>query len=323
MSLIIDILKQYQRLEPLNFLIAVVGSRKLSATEGQPWEMLEPNLTILGFDADEDACLLDNKHFTERQVSWQEQYIPLALSDQCQNATIYVTKAIHCSSLYPPNESYLTRFRGMNQGIQVDFTVELETSTLDQFCQGEGIDTIDFLQVDVQGADLSVLRGGQEILSKSILGIQVEVEFAEIYRGQPLFNDVDGFLRGQGFTLFDLVTKDGWCRRPRACSPLFSSQRIGQLLWADALYFRDPIPEDSHPVGQTPDAILKLACIADVLDYPDYALELLTHLTIRHGQDPRYNFALEIQAILSQFPELIEQGLENLPILQHLQPYLP
>lgn len=65
----------------------------------------------------------------------------------------------------------------------------------------------------------------------------------------------------------------------------------------------------------------KLACIADVLDYPDYALELLLHLTTRYGQDPQYNFAVEIQAILSQFPELVEQGLENLPIAQQIRPF--
>ena len=174
----------------------------------------------------------------------------------------------------------------------------------------------------MQGADLDVLRGATEILNKSILGIQIEVEFAEMYREQPLFTDVELFLRQQGFTLFDLMTKDTWCRRPRTCSPIFSSQRIGQLLWADALYFRDPISNGSHSVFQLPDAILKLACIADVLDYPDYALELLTHLTIRYGEDPQYNLAAEIQTVLSQFPELVEQGLENLPLIQSIRPFL-
>jgi len=118
------------------------------------------------------------------------------------------------------------------------------------------------------------------------------------------------------------MTKDGWCRRPRACSPIFSSQRVGQLLWADALYFRDPIPEGGHQVGQSPDAMLKLACIADVLDYPDYALELLVYLTARYGQEQKYNFALEINAVLSQFPDLVEQGLENLPMIQSIRPFL-
>jgi FkbM family methyltransferase len=161
MSLIVDVLKKNHCLDRLNFLICIVGSRKLSTTEGSSWTVLEPNLTILGFDADEDACILDNERFAEQKATWQERYIPLALSHQCHDSTLYVTKAIHCSSLYPPNEPYLARFMGMDQNIQLDFTVELETTTLDQFCLEEDIQEIDFLQVDVQGADLDVLRGGK------------------------------------------------------------------------------------------------------------------------------------------------------------------
>jgi hypothetical protein len=81
------------------------------------------------------------------------------------------------------------------------------------------------------------------------------------------------------------------------------------------------LKENSHPVARKPENIVKLACIADILGYYDYAIELLDYLTHHYGQDPRYNFAREIIATLEQFPELVERGLENLPIVANLQAF--
>ena len=58
-----------------------------------------------------------------------------------------------CSSLYPPNEPYLARFVNLAELMNLDLTVDIDT-TLDNFCQFKGINTIDFLQTDVQGAYL-------------------------------------------------------------------------------------------------------------------------------------------------------------------------
>lgn len=77
----------------------------------------------------------------------------------------------------------------------------------------------------------------------------------------------------------------------------------------------DPIREEAKPHKKTPERILKLACIADILDYPDYALELLHYLTVNYGDNPQYNFANTIVDCLSQIPELVKQGLESLPVV--------
>jgi hypothetical protein len=88
---------------------------------------------------------------------------------------------------------------------------------------------------------------------------------------------------------------------------------------ADTLYFRDPIQDKNNPVNQKPENIIKLACIGDIFDYPDYALELLVYLTIEYGDDPRYNLAQEIIQCLSRFPELVNQGLDSLPIVASIR----
>jgi len=320
MSFFLPSLKKSGCLEQTHLVICNVGSRK-SRTEddygSQDWGIFAPHLTIYGFDADADACEEANADIEARQVNWTEKHIPLALGRSVGESTLYVTKHPMCSSLYAPNESYLKRFEKLPELVNLDFTAEIETTTLDSFCKAEGINEIDFLQIDVQGANLLVLEGATWILERSILAIQVEVEFSHLYIDQPLFADVDTYLRKQNFTLFDVLTAARCIR-----SPLHSKTRRGQLLWADALYFRDLIQEDFSEVFKTPDRILKLACIADIMEYTDYALELLEYLTLQYGNDEKYNFANNIIESLTQLPELVQQGLSSLPVVARIRDYV-
>jgi len=67
---------------------------------------------------------------------------------------------------------------------------------------------------------------------------------------------------------------------------------------------------------------LKLACIADILDFPDYTLEILEYLTLQYDENSGYNFADSIVESLAQVPELLQQGLELFPIVVNLKEYL-
>lgn len=321
MSVFLNSLKRSGHLDRIHMTVCNVGCRKLTSEDDygtQGWNIFAPRLTIYGFDADADACEAANADLEARQVNWTEKHIPLALAKSVGESTLYVTQHPMCSSLYPPNEPYLERFSGLPELVNLDFCIELETTTLDEFCQQEGIDEIDFLQIDVQGAELQVLEGACEILNRSVLAVQAEVEFSHLYSEQPLFADVDTHLRKQGFTLFDLEQ----AYRLRARTPIGSAVRNGQLLWGDAFYFRDLIRDDLDSPLKTPHKILKLACLADLLNFPDYALELLEYLTLQYGNNPNYNFANNIVESLAQFPELVSQGLGSLAVVARIQDYI-
>jgi FkbM family methyltransferase len=284
----------------------------------QGWEVFAPHLSIYGFDADADACDAANAEIEQRGVNWTERHIPLALSNSIGESTLYVTYDPMCSSLYPPNEPFMERFNNLATLAGLDFTIDLETTTLDAFCQEEGIETIDFLQIDVQGADLKVLQGASQILD-SVLAIQVEVEFSPLYLNQPLFADVDQFLRLRDFSLFDLTM----ARRLRTRSPVRSIQHPGQLLWGDAYYFCDLLQTDVFKKRSTkPEDLLKLACVADVMNFTDYAVEILEHLTVTFGKEPAYNFANVIVEVLAESSKLFEQDLQSLPLIKNVQKYL-
>jgi FkbM family methyltransferase len=313
-------LKKSGHLDQIHITVFIVGSRKLENQDdyaSQGWNIFAPNLTIYGFDADLEACNQANANLKARQVNWQEKHIPLALSNIEGNAILYVTKHPGCSSLYPPSEDYIKRFDGNSELIQLEDTINLSTTTLANFCTSEDIKEVDFLHLDVQGAELKVLEGSQGILN-DVLGLVTEVEFTEIYVNQPLFADVDIYLRNQGFTLFDFGKMSHDNRRE---IPIISKSHPGALIWSDAFYFQDLMRSDVSQSLKTPEKLLKLACLADVNNFADYALEILDYLTLNYGNNPNYNFADNIIESLAKIPNLVKEGLENLPIVNGLRDY--
>lgn len=309
MPLFLDALKRHGHLDQVQMTVACIGSRKLGRRDdlGAGWQTFAPNLTIYGFDADADACNAANQDLARRQVPWTEIHLPLALADHVGESTLYVTRHPMCSSLFPPDEAFLGQFARLPELAGLDFTIELETTTLDQFCQQEQVSEIDFLQMDIQGAELKVLAGATATLP-TVLGLQTEVSFSPLYHGQPLFADVDRYLRQRQFSFFNFEFRGAPGVRRR--SPIQSKARGGQLLWADAIYLRQAAL-DTHQR-------FKLACIADTLDFSDYALELLVELTLQGDR----NYADSLVESLAAVQELRDYGLLKLPVVAQLQGYL-
>jgi hypothetical protein len=140
-----------------------------------------------------------------------------------------------------------------------------------------------------------------------VFGVEVEVEFTPIYRDQPLFADVDAFLRQRGFLLFDLRPVY-WKRE--------GGRNIGgpwgQIMWADALYLKelpavkrtvDHLPAESRK-GKT----LRAASIALLYGYYDYALEIVDNSGDVLARDERAIIRQRLQTygkrrgVLPQFP---------------------
>ena len=61
------------------------------------------------------------------------------------------------------------------------------------------------VKVDVQGFELSVLRGFGSLLD-GVCCVEVEAVIYPLYRGQPTLTDMTAFMRGRGFGLVRLAT---------------------------------------------------------------------------------------------------------------------
>jgi FkbM family methyltransferase len=83
--------------------------------------------------------------------------------------------------------------------------VSVVATTLEEFMRERGVAGIDLLWMDIQGAELMALQGLGPRLADVKL-IHLEVEFVEIYRGQPLFPEVRNYLQGRGFGFLGFTT---------------------------------------------------------------------------------------------------------------------
>jgi FkbM family methyltransferase len=99
------------------------------------------------------------------------------------------------SSLLPAQE--LTNYY---KWLNLSNTIKIKTLTLHDFCTINEIKKIDFMHMDVQGAELMVLEGAKDFLDK-IKMIWLEVEMVELYKGQPLKNSVVQFLNNNNFEI--------------------------------------------------------------------------------------------------------------------------
>lgn len=82
--------------------------------------------------------------------------------------------------------------------------LKMITQTLDEIVEGHGMKP-DFLKLDVQGAELDVLRGGEKAIISTCEFILLEVGMAEFNAGSPTFFQILSFMDQVGFEIFDLV----------------------------------------------------------------------------------------------------------------------
>ena len=63
--------------------------------------------------------------------------------------------------------------------------------SLDSFCKNEQIERIDLLKMDVQGGELGILKGANQLLAQQKIDvIYSEVFFVPMYQNQPLFGEI-------------------------------------------------------------------------------------------------------------------------------------
>jgi len=216
-------------MSPERVAIADVGAMKLGDAKPPYWRIVEAGRAeVTGFEPQAEECAR-----LVASASPHQRYFPCALGEGGP-ATLHVNAAKMTSSLYPSNTPLLELFQNLSQLMRTVETVQLETKRLDDVAE---LGRVDLLKLDVQGAELSVLRGAERVL-KDVLVVQAEVEFVPLYAGQPLFADVDAYLRSQGFMLHTMDALQGRMFKPFWWGSDLN-RGVRQVLWTDAVYIRD------------------------------------------------------------------------------------
>ena len=195
------------------------------------------------------------------------KYYPYALGRSNEKRKLYITQHPMCCSLYKPNEDLIKLYNNFEVAYLKDET-EIDTISLDYFIDKNDVQNIDFIKIDVQGAELDVFKGGSKAL-KNVLKIVCEVEFIQHYENQPLFGDVCNYL-----SQHDLMFNKFLGLAGRALKPIVLNNdrnRPSQHIWSDAVFIRHI--QKIHNLSDTQLIKLSLlACVYYSLDLTFYCL---------------------------------------------------
>ena len=246
------------------------------------WQAFGEHLRVFCFEADADEC----RRLNERAPSGVK-YLPYAVGRAEGAASFYVNRVGASSGIYKTNMDYFSRLLNRDNGVVVSES-QVTLVTLRNALREFGVGHIDFIKLDVEGAELDVLAGGQDYLKDGrLLGVLSEIRFQEEINGSPTFSELDQFLRGFGLRLFDLqfhhqsrhvLPYPGLSdyRTPQG-ERFFAYTDRGQIMDGDALYFRDlMVPANQqHRAAASVAQLLKAAAFLEIYSFNDCAAELI------------------------------------------------
>ncbi|MBI5901348.1 MAG: FkbM family methyltransferase [Rhodocyclales bacterium] len=199
---------------------------------------------LIGFEPDPEACRQLNLRYGA-----PHRFFPVFLGDG-KPGIYYQTNWGQTGSLFKPNTPLLEKFQHLAEVVTLVAEHPVVSTRLDDIAE---IDDVDFIKIDVQGSELAVLSNASRALSNAVL-IQTEVSFVESYVGQPMFSDIDAFLRQSGFQFHDFVGVGSRPFKPLSNpanpSPHRFQRAFRQLIWADVYYVKDWMRLDTVAPGK-------------------------------------------------------------------------
>jgi FkbM family methyltransferase len=148
----------------------------------------------------------------------------MAIGNKVGEVKFYVNKFSATNSLLP---SHIEGSKAWGEDIlTIVETVNVNSTTIDDFIQKEGIDKIDILKLDTQGTEYLIIDGAFQAIKKhKIILIYMEILIMQTYHGQKQFDEILTLLRVNGFKLFNMYN--------------YSSNQFGELRQIDAIFVRD------------------------------------------------------------------------------------
>lgn len=204
---------------------------------------------ITGFEPQEEARKELEQKYPQKGV-WHGH----ALGDG-KGHTFYRTCYPGCSSLFVPNADVINSLSGMSTEKDGNFEVVSEEAvTTHRLDDLDDVKDVDFAKLDVQGAELMILKHGMEKLGRALV-IQTEAAFLPLYEDQPTYAEQHLLLAEYGFNLHKLIDTTGRTYKPfKQPNP---TQPVSQFIEADAVFVR----RMTRPETLSADELLKASQI--------------------------------------------------------------
>jgi FkbM family methyltransferase len=204
-----DILKLFSVRD--NIIIFDIGG--CEGEDSIRYSKLFPNSKIFVFEPlpSNQRLIKENlKRFNVKNVNLIQE----ALSDNISTEKFYVSSGSpnemsselnwdfgnKSSSLLPPD-----KLGELIPWLKFNDIIEVPTNTIKNFVHINKISNIDFIHMDVQGAELKVLNGANSFI-RNIKAIWLEVSDLDLYKEQPKKNDIEIFMAEHNFTLLKTLS---------------------------------------------------------------------------------------------------------------------
>lgn len=87
-----------------------------------------------------------------------------------------------------------------------DFTL-VDITTMDTFCEVNGIDRIDLIKIDVEGFEMNVLKGGNSMITTHLPDLFIEIDDSNLKIQGHSAKEVIAFLEAHYSTIYDAESK--------------------------------------------------------------------------------------------------------------------
>ncbi|HUG46685.1 MAG TPA: FkbM family methyltransferase [Sphingomicrobium sp.] len=166
----------------------------VGANKGQfslAFRAIYPEARIIAFEPLSDAATTFERIFRSDPLAAIHK---TALSDRHGAADFFVATRDDSSSLLKPGTNQEAAF-----GVGTAAKVEVPLRRLGECVDLHDLNRPIFVKVDVQGGELEVLRGCDQL--ELVDYLYIELSYVELYEGQPLFDEVTSYLSSRGFEL--------------------------------------------------------------------------------------------------------------------------
>jgi len=188
----------------------------------------------------------------------------VALGNRKGTATMYLSSNDAQSSSILKPKDHLEH----HPDITFDGTEEVEVDLLDNF----DLRDANFMNIDVQGYELEVFKGGQKTLEQ-IDYVYCEVNRGEMYEGNPMIEELDEYLSGYRFERVETYWPETWYK------------------WGDALYIKNKKRESQQTINYFDDIVEKVKSYNEehLYEKPTKLCEIFTSYGSDKGDNHNYS----------------------------------
>lgn len=286
------------------------------------WRVFDKRLRVFAFDPNISEVNRLTQSETNSEVVFVPQFVGVPLGDsdaaRMRSGDFWARNPWHRLSVERTQE---IRRSKSAPGSAEPLADPDDALIIPLFLRERGVDDVDFIKIDVDGADFLILRSLVKTLEDAkVLGVGIEVNFfgtddPDIHT----FHNVDRLMKHNNFELFRLST------RPYSVAALPAPYQLGRpakTAWGrvyqgDAIYFRDLAAVDQAAWALSAGAhkLMKLAALFSLTGLPDCAAEVLIRfrplvepvLDVRAGLDALVRQCLPPGAPAMSYPEYIAE----------------